>query len=44
VSDISVSRVHSNIVLINENEISLEDGGSKFGTLVSLKDPIRIED
>jgi pSer/pThr/pTyr-binding forkhead associated (FHA) protein len=36
ISDISVSRLHS-VIRFNKNyEITLEDSGSKFGTLVSL--------
>jgi len=43
VSDISVSRSHSKIILKN-NEFILEDLGSKFGSLVLAKDPIEIDE
>jgi pSer/pThr/pTyr-binding forkhead associated (FHA) protein len=42
ISDISVSRMHGAISLVNENKIFLQDLGSKFGTLVLLQKRILI--
>ncbi len=36
IEDISVSRKHASICLTDENELRLEDRGSKFGTLVLI--------
>lgn len=41
ISDISVSRLHAKISLINKQYI-IEDLSSKFGTLVLATDPIEI--
>jgi hypothetical protein len=41
IADISVSRVHSLIKVVN-NELILEDNGSKFGTLVKINKPIEL--
>ena len=38
IADISVSRVHSFIRLVNDR-IVVEDNGSKFGTLVKVRRP-----
>jgi hypothetical protein len=38
-----VSRVHSLITFNEDKEIWVEDGGSKFGTLVLLSKPLRID-
>ncbi len=41
IADISVSRLHS-YIKIHGNELFLEDNGSKFGTLVNIKEPYQI--
>lgn len=41
VSDISVSRLHATISYSNGN-FTLEDNGSKFGSLLQCKAPVRI--
>lgn len=41
IADISVSRVHSYIKIV-DNKIYIEDNGSKFGTLVKIKDPYEV--
>jgi pSer/pThr/pTyr-binding forkhead associated (FHA) protein len=38
IADISVSRVHA-FIRINKGNLTLEDNGSKFGTLVKMKGP-----
>ena len=42
ITDISVSRHHSNITLNNDGTVSLTDNYSKFGTLKLLKQPLAI--
>jgi len=41
IADISVSRLHSYIRLVDD-QLYLEDNGSKFGTLVKIKEPFEI--
>jgi pSer/pThr/pTyr-binding forkhead associated (FHA) protein len=41
IADISVSRVHS-LIKIKNGQLIIEDNGSKFGTLVKIKDPMEI--
>ena len=41
IADISVSRLHSYIKIKN-NLLYIEDNGSKFGTLVKIKEPMEI--
>lgn len=41
IADISVSRVHSFIRIIN-NRLFIEDNGAKFGTMVKICDPFEI--
>ena len=41
ITDISVSRVHSELKLIN-GEFYLKDKDAKFGTLVLMKDPVSL--
>jgi hypothetical protein len=43
IADISVSRLHSYIRIIDDS-LYIEDNGSKFGTLVKLKEPFEIAD
>lgn len=43
INDISVSRTHVVLRYIKDKGFELEDKKSKFGTLVFLKDPIKIE-
>ena len=43
INDISVSRTHVVLRYIKDKGFELEDRKSKFGTLVFLKDPIKIE-
>lgn len=40
ISDISISRVHANIRIMNSKEMWLEDNNSKFGSLILQEDPI----
>ena len=42
ITDISVSRHHSNITLNSDGTVSLTDNYSKFGTLKQLREPIEI--
>lgn len=41
IADISVSRLHS-YIRIRNGELHIEDNGSKFGTLVKVKEPMEI--
>lgn len=41
IADISVSRLHSYIRIVDNNLI-IEDNGSKFGTLIKIKEPIEV--
>lgn len=41
IADISVSRLHS-YVRIKNGRLFIEDNGSKFGTLVKIKEPLEI--
>ena len=41
IADISVSRIHSYIKVVN-NRLYIEDNGSKFGTLIKIKDPYEV--
>lgn len=41
IADISVSRLHSYIRIIDDTLV-IEDNGSKFGTLVKIKEPFEI--
>lgn len=43
INDISVSRTHVVLRYIKDKGFELEDRKSKFGTLVFLKDPIKID-
>lgn len=42
ISDISISRNHAHLKIINNNEIWLEDYQSKFGSLLIQNDPVEI--
>ena len=42
ITDISVSRHHSNITLNSDGTVSLTDNYSKFGTLKLLRQPMAI--
>jgi pSer/pThr/pTyr-binding forkhead associated (FHA) protein len=42
IGDISVSRQHA-ILLFDGKSFKIGDSGSKFGTLIALKEPMRIE-
>ena len=42
ITDISVSRHHSNITLIDDGTVVLTDNYSKFGTLKLIKQPIAV--
>ena len=42
ITDISVSRHHSNLTLNDDGTVSLTDNYSKFGTLKLLKEPLMI--
>jgi len=42
ITDISVSRHHSNLSLCEDGTVALTDNYSKFGTLKLLKEPIAI--
>jgi len=42
ITDISVSRHHSNITLCSDGTVALTDNYSKFGTLKLLKSPLAI--
>jgi len=42
IADISVSRVHA-YLRIHEGRLTLDDNGSKFGTLLKVQQPIEIE-
>ena len=42
ITDISVSRHHSNITLNEDGTVSLTDNFSKFGTLKLIRGPIQI--
>ena len=42
ITDISVSRHHSNITLLDDGTVSLTDNYSKFGTLKLLREPLMI--
>ena len=44
VSDISISRVHCRIYLNDNGKISLDDLGSKFGTLILLRDDTEVDE
>jgi hypothetical protein len=39
ISDISISRTHAHLRVINNSEIWIEDSGSKFGSLVIQNEP-----
>ena len=41
IADISVSRIHA-FIRIKAGKLVLEDNGSKFGTLVKIKNPLNI--
>ena len=41
IADISVSRLHS-YVRIKNGRLFIEDNGSKFGTLVKIKEPLEL--
>jgi len=41
-ADISISRQHTNFHLTKDNEMYLTDHGSKFGTLILQKEPIKL--
>lgn len=41
IADISVSRIHS-YIRIKDDLLVIEDNGSKFGTLVKIKEPFEI--
>lgn len=41
IADISVSRLHS-YIRIRNGELFIEDNGSKFGTLVKIRNPMEI--
>ncbi len=43
INDISVSRTHVVLKYIKDKGFELEDKKSKFGTLVFIKDPIKID-
>ena len=40
ITDISVSRIHSQIKLNKNGQVFIEDNQSKFGTLIQIKDPL----
>ena len=42
ITDISVSRHHSNLILTDDGTVALTDNYSKFGTLKLLRQPIMI--
>jgi pSer/pThr/pTyr-binding forkhead associated (FHA) protein len=41
IADISVSRIHA-YIRIKQGKLTLEDNGSKFGTLVRIKNPLNM--
>lgn len=41
IADISVSRLHSYIRIVDDL-LYIEDNGSKFGTLVKIKEPYEV--
>jgi len=41
IADISVSRLHSYIRIIGD-QLVIEDNGSKFGTLIKIKEPFEL--
>lgn len=41
IADISVSRIHS-YIRIQDDDLIIEDNGSKFGTLIKIKEPYEI--
>lgn len=41
ITDISVSRIHSSLILSSNGEVTITDNFSKFGTLVLLDKPLR---
>ena len=43
ISDISVSRFHSNLFLCNDGTLAIVDNNSKFGTLKLIQEPIKLE-
>lgn len=43
INDISISRVHSKIYM-KDNKFKIDDMGSKFGTLLLLKNDVNVED
>ena len=43
ITDISVSRFHSNLIICNDGTVTLTDNFSKFGTLVLLKTPLEVK-
>ena len=43
ITDISVSRHHSNLTLNSDGSISLSDNNSRLGTLLLLRNPLPID-
>ncbi len=43
ITDISVSRFHTQIKLNKNGEVYIKDNNSKFGTLIELTDPLAIK-
>ena len=43
ISDISVSRKHAILRVVSGKELWILDGGSKFGTLLQITQPLKIE-
>jgi hypothetical protein len=41
IADISVSRLHSHIRIVDD-KLLIEDNGSKFGTLIKIKEPFEV--
>jgi predicted component of type VI protein secretion system len=41
IADISVSRLHSHIRIVDD-KLYIEDNGSKFGTLIKIKEPFEV--
>lgn len=43
ITDISVSRFHSNLTLCTDGTVALTDNFSKFGTLLQIRQPIEVK-
>jgi hypothetical protein len=42
IADISVSRIHAIIKIEDNHRITVQDNGSKFGTLLKLVRPVKV--